>query len=156
MLFFLRNTTGLYSKLKWKTFFTSTPEFKNEKQKQLFRCMNVCMQMHVSFFLLTKDKSKPEAHIPICYNKIYKYLTIYGAADKKEKSLKLITAAESFKQQRTWKKAVLFFMASKIQWKRKQVQVLPLSQQLGKKTLPMFQVLQPTWNMQQNPRKISW
>lgn len=81
--FFLRNSTGLYSQLKWKTFFTSTPEVKNETQKQLFRCMNVCM--HVSLFLLTKDKSKPEVHIPICYNKIYKYLTINEAADKQKR-----------------------------------------------------------------------
>lgn len=68
--------------------------------------MNVCMQMHLSLFLLTKDKSKPEVHIPICYNKIYKYLTINEAADK-QKSFKLIIAAASFKQQRIWKKVVL-------------------------------------------------
>lgn len=62
--------------------------------------MNVHMQMHISLFLLTKDKNKPEAYIPICHNKIYKYQTINGVSDKQKESLKLITAAESFKQQR--------------------------------------------------------
>lgn len=62
--------------------------------------MNVHMQMHITLFLLTKDKNKPEAYIPICYNKIYKYQTINGVSDKQKESLKLITAAESFKQQR--------------------------------------------------------
>lgn len=74
------------------------PEVKNEKQKQLFRCTNVHMQMHISLLLLTKDKSKPEAYIPICYNKIYKYQTVNGVSNKqKEESFKIITAAESFK-----------------------------------------------------------
>lgn len=47
-----------------------------------------------ALFLLTKNKRKPKAYIPICYNKIYKYQIINGVSDKqKEESFKLITAA---------------------------------------------------------------
>lgn len=66
----------------------STPEVKTEKQKQLFRCMKVCMQMHISLFVQTKEKTKPEVCIPICYNKIYKYQTI-NAVTAKQKRRKL-------------------------------------------------------------------
>lgn len=60
----------------------------------------------------------------------------------------------SLKQQKVWKKAALFHDWSSEREEETDISFVIFSY-ARKKTLQMFQVLQPMWNKQQNLRKVS-